>query len=218
MALLVPDHTGLTCNIDAYQKRQISASTCLANIIEPIAYNNQLKCKQTILFFDLFEEFFSKSSWKEHWDQECGDFDPEKPDLWLDIIYRGYQIKLNLIDGAEQLLVDMNQPATVNNILSIAKSKDSSITADFYVKKDSYKELAKNLKSIIDSKNYSPVDVFHLLKNNWDFLYRYKSAYIAIEYCILASKNHVVSADFEKKLMKFCETINATYILGKENH
>ena len=218
MALLVPDRAGLTCNIEVYQKNQISASKCLANIIEQIAYNDQLECKQTILFFDLFEEFFSNSSWKDRWNQECGDFNPGNPDLWLDIIYRGYQIKLNLIDAAEQLLIDTHQPITSNNVLRFTTARDSFITSDFYQKKEEYRELAKNLKSIIDSKNYSPLDVFHLLKNNWNFLYYYKSAYTAIEYCILASKNHVISADFEKNLTKFCEIINATYILRKENY
>lgn len=217
MALLVPDRSGLTCNIEVYQKNQISASKCLANIIEQIAYNDQLECKQTILFFNLFEEFFSKSSWKEHYDQECGDFDPGKPDLWLDIIYRGYQIKLNLIDAAEQLLIDTHQTITSNDVLRFARARDSFITSDFYQKKEDYRELTKNLKSIINSKNYSPTDVFHLLKNNWEFLYYYKSAYTAIEYCILTTKNHVVSADFEEKLTNFCETINAVYILRKEN-
>lgn len=218
MTLLVPDRAGLTCNIEMYQKNQISASKCLANIIEQIAYNDQFECKQTILFFDLFEEFFSKSSWKKHWDQECGDFDTEKPDLWLDIIYRVYQIKLNLIDTAEQLLTDMHQPITINNVLTFATARDSSITPDFYEKKEDYRKLAENLKYIIDSKNYSPIDVFHLLKNNWDFLYYYKSAYTAIEYCILATENHVISADFSQKLIHFCETINATYILREEDN
>nr|WP_288662804.1 hypothetical protein [uncultured Anaerostipes sp.] len=218
MTLLVPDRTGLTCNIELYQRNQNSASRCLSNVIEQIAYNDQFKSKQTVLFFDLFEKFFSKASWKQCWDEECGDFNPENPDLWFDIIYNVYQIKLNLIDTAEQLLADMNQPITINNVLRFATARDSSITSDFYEKKECYRKLAENLKFIIESKNYSPIDVFHLLKNNWNFLYYYKSAYMAIEYCILTTKNHVISADFEKNLMKFCEIINATYILGKENH
>lgn len=210
------DFEDLSWPIRSYLNQDITIEDCLESIIETMAYLDYLRIKENKEIFPILEDLIAKSDWKSEWTEDCGDYDPDRSDLWLDCLYRCYDSKLRNFEASENTLKLMRKEITTENVLEMSKYHDSAITKEMYEKKDSLIKKRDHLKNIVESKVLSPAEALNLIKENWNFLYNWQSAYEAIEFCIIASTNHTTMRYFDVALRNIGYTLGPLFKKAKE--
>ncbi len=206
----------LEWHIKAFLNKEITAKKCLQAFIEYMAYDDDRRIKENEIIFDMLEDFLQEATWKTEWTMDCGDYNPARPQRWLDCIHEIYGNKLFYIKNAEQFLTDFNKEITAENIEEATAQWGNPISAEEYLHKEEIAEKADTLREKVESGNYTPKEALLMVKDNWNLLYPYQSTYEAIEYCVAASENHTTPKYFYSAFRDFGHKMGSLYQKAKE--
>ncbi len=202
--------------IKAFLNKEIDAKECLQAFIEYMAYDNDKHIKENKIIFEMLEDFLQDATWKTEWTIDCGDYNPTRPETWLRCIYSIYGDKLHYIKHAEQFLTDLNKEITADNVEETTSHWSMPVTAEEYLHKEELSKKEKNLREKIESGKFTPKEVILMVKDNWEVLYHYSTAYETIEYCIAASEHHITPEYFSSAFRDFGRKMGEIYCKVKE--
>lgn len=210
----VCEDSELEWNIKAYLNRDLSAKECIQNFLEFIAYNNYLHLIENQEIFEIIEDFLRNATWKTEWTIDCGDFNPQRPEPWLSCVYNVYTNLLFDINVSETLLKNMGKEITTAEVMKVIQNK--TITLELYENKSTLKDKETKFKAIICSGNFTPLEAFLLIKENWNLLYPYQSTYEALIYIVTTSENHTVHKYFDSAFRDYGYKMGIIYKKAKE--
>lgn len=77
--------------ITPYLEGETDYQRCLQSIIQQMAYNPRLQIRENDCIFDCLFEVLEYATWMTEWDPyTSGDYNPEKPGIWLGCIASTY--------------------------------------------------------------------------------------------------------------------------------
>ncbi len=210
------DDPSLEWHVKAYLSRNISAKKCLQSFIENMAYDENKRIKDNEIIFDILDDFLKNATWKTEWTIDCGDYNPSRPEPWLRCIYSIYSEKIFFMKEAEEFLKENGKDITSKNIAAATVHWGMSVSEEEYLHKEDFVQKENQLRTIIESGDFTPYQALKMIKENWDYLYRYQSTYEAIEYCIAASENHTTSKYFDAAFRDLGHKLGTLYFKAKE--
>lgn len=66
---------------------QIAVERCVQGILQHMAYNNELRIEENHIILNILIEILDESTWKKSIDWDCGDYDPNNPYPWVNVLY-----------------------------------------------------------------------------------------------------------------------------------
>lgn len=154
----------------------------------------------------------SEATWKAERDIACGDYDPERPEIWLSCVYAIYEQKTSYLEGAEQLLKDADEDITSEKVCEMTSTWEIPITDEDYRQQEAIREKGVSLREKIYSHTYSPREALDMIADERNLLYKNEMAYEAIEYCILASENHKYFEYFEAEFKNIGHSLGNLFV------
>lgn len=201
----------LAWNIVPYLNDEITAKKCVQGILYYMAYHPHRQIKENCEIFEPLEGLLETATWKTEYDASCGDYNPHRPEPWLRCIHSIFGNMLFYMDEAERQLSEEGAEITPENIAERAGTYINYIDVEICRNRKEIETKEAQLKSQINSGDFTPKEALMMVKDNWQYLYPYQSTYEAIEYCVAASENHAKPKYLDAALRDLGQNLSAIY-------